>query len=167
MKSSNRNGSVTAANIAGERTFVCTGMTNFNRCMATVQWGYGKEETVMCYKEVGEVVGESCHGTVESVEKRRVLGPVQEEAVEVVKLGSQGGLMLKGGNLEKEKHGREILYRGMLEESTSQMRDNVSKGKVIEKELTFSRGFMITLMAKGGKLANSIRRESGANMNII
>ena len=34
------------------------------------------------------------------------------------------------------------------------MRDNVSKGKVIEKELTFSRGFMMTLMAKGEKLAD-------------
>ena len=65
---------------------MCTGMTNFNRCMATVQWGYGEEETVMCYKEVGEVVGESCQGTVESVEKRRVLGPVQEEVVEGEKL---------------------------------------------------------------------------------
>ena len=109
----------------------------------------------MCYKEVGVVDGKNCQGTVESVKKRRVLGPVQEEAVEVVKLvGSQGGLRLKGGNLEKEKHGREIGYRGMLEESTSQMRDNVSKGKVNEKELTFSRGFMMTLMAKGEKLAD-------------
>ena len=101
---------------------MCTGMTNFNRCMATVQWGWGNgietvrpklvrrksspprlvtrglndnerqvlnsvgEETVMCYKEVGEVVGESFQGTVESVEKKGVLGPVQEEVVEGEKL---------------------------------------------------------------------------------
>ena len=47
----------------------------------------------MCYKEVG---AESCQGTVE-----RVLGPVQEEVVKVVKLGSQGGLRLKAGILKR------------------------------------------------------------------
>ena len=89
----------------------------------------------------------------EIVKEKRVLDLVEEEAVvecckEVGKLGSQGGLRFKEGDLEKER-----LYRSMLEEH--------------EKELTYSRTFTRALTDKGGKLANSIRRESGAYMDII
>ena len=73
-------------------------------------------------------------------------------------LGSQGGLRLNGGDLEKE---RLFLYRAMLEES-----DEVSK-KDIERKLSYSRGFTRALIDKGGKLANRIRRESGAIMQMI
>merc|ERR550519_921521 len=66
-----------------------------------------------------------------------------------------------GDDLEKERLHREILYRGMLEES-----DEVSK-KVIERELSYSRVFTRALTDKGGKLANRIRRESRAIVKII
>ena len=44
----------------------------------------------MCYIEVGEVVGERGQGTVESVEKRRVLGPVEEELWRWLSWGRRG-----------------------------------------------------------------------------
>ena len=72
-------------------------------------------------------------------------------------LKSQGGLRLMGDGLEKERLHREILYRAMLEESD----------KVIERELSYSRDFTRALTDMGGKLANRIRRESGAVMKII
>merc|ERR1719341_1168104 len=63
-----------------------------------------------------------------------------------------------GDDLEKE---RLFLYRAMLEES-----DEVSK-KDIERKLSYSRDFTRALTDMGGKLANRIRRESGAVMKII
>ena len=63
----------------------------------------GGKETLMHYnKEVGD---ESYRGTEESFKERRVLSPVQEEALKVVELGSQEGWRFKGGNLEKKKTG--------------------------------------------------------------
>ena len=108
------------------------------------------EEALKCCKEMGEVGEGSCQGTGE---KRIEEEPV-ECCKEVAKLGTQGGLMLKGGDLEKERLHREILYRAMMEES----------GEVIERKLTY---FTRALTDKGGKLANRIRRESGAIMQMI
>ena len=142
------------------------------------------EDALKHCKEV-EKGGERCRETVESGEERQVLDLAEEEALrrfkkgvdklggsweegvdlecckELTMLKSQGGLRLMGDDLEKERLHREILYRGMLEES-----DEVSK-KVIERELSYSRVFTRALTDKGGKLANRIRRESGAIMKII
>ena len=138
------------------------------------------EDALKHCKEV-EKGGERCRETVESGKERQVLDQAEEEALkgckgvdklggswvegvdlecckEVAVLGSQGGLRLKGGDLEKE---RLFLYRAMLEES-----DEVSK-KDIERKLSYSRDFTRALTDMGGKLANRIRRESGAVMKII
>ena len=77
-------------------------------------------------------------------------------------VGVAGGLEIEGRNSEKEKLGREILYRSMLKELSLQMRE-----KQIKREIILKRDFMISVMAKGGKLANRIRRESGAHLQII
>ena len=51
-----------------------------------------EKKTLMFCKELGE---EICQGTVvESVDERQILGAVQEEALEVTKLRSQGGSRL-------------------------------------------------------------------------
>ena len=106
-----------------------------------------EEDTLLCCKEVRDVDEQSFQQTVESVEERR------EKAVECCKEVAKLGL--QGGDFDEEKLNREILYRSMLEEN------------VIERELTFSRVFTRALVAKGGKLVNRIRRESGAIMEII
>ena len=113
-------------------------------------------EALKCCKgEMGQC-GESCQRTVGSVQ--RVLDAPKKEGLERCqgegKFGSQGvlDLRLKAKNLEKEKLGSENLYRGMMEEC------------MIEKKLIFSKVFTRALTDKGGKLANRIRRESGAVM---
>ena len=122
------------------------------------------EETLKSSCKEVEMYEESSRGTLRSGKERRCSDLVEEEAVEcykeVAKFGSQGVLRLNGETLGKETLGREILYRDMLE-STMQMR-----GKVIEKELTFSSGFTRALTDKGGKLAKSIRQGSGAYIHI-
>jgi len=141
------------------------------------------EDALKHCKEV-EKGGERCRETVESGKERQVLDQAEEEALkgckgvdklggsweegvdlecckEVAVLGSQGSLRLKGDDLEKERLRREILYRAMLEESAE-----VSK-KDIERKLSYSRDFTRALTDMGGKLANRIRRESGAVMKII
>ena len=109
-----------------------------------------EEET--CFKKVHVVGEESCQETLKSVEEK-----VVECCKEV-----DGGLRLMGGDF-KEKLDQVILYRRMLEESSSQMRDK----EVIEKELTFRRFFTRALTEKGGKLINRIIWETRVNLIVI
>ena len=76
-------------------------------------------------------------------------------------VGVAGRLEIEGRNSEKEKLGREILNRSTLKESSLQMREKLSEEEQIEREIIFKRDF------KGGKLANRIRRESGAHLQIF